>query len=274
MNGHRAAQRLIATKAGQVVKEPLRRVFTRLGYRLVPSADTDEARLTQLLRECGIDCVVDVGANQGQYALLLRSLGYDGVIESFEPGAEAFELLAKHAKRDSGWHCTRTALGASAGTAQLNVARNSVSSSLLLPLPAHVSAAPTSRIRSREDVEVVRLDEVNLHGSAQAIWLKLDTQGYELEVLKGAVTTLSRVRVVQSEVSLVPLYEGQSGILDMVRFLEEWGFGLVDVIPGFRDPRDGSLMQVDMVAKARKKAEIVDITKAGSSTGLEAIPRD
>lgn len=75
--------------------------------------------------------------------------------------------------------------------------------------------------------------------------MKLDVQGFELEVLRGAVRTLEQIEVLEAELSLVPLYDGAPLFGDVVRYLDERNFGLLGREPGFADPRTGALLQVD-----------------------------
>lgn len=223
----------------------------RLGVELrrYPHPTAAEERRAALLRHRAIDLVVDVGANGGQYAIQLRRrVGWSGRIVSFEPLSEAFERLQRSARGDARWELRRQALGDAAGAATLHVAANSESSSLLPMLPAHRDAAPHSAYVGGEPVEVVTLDAAMtglLRGESR-LWLKIDVQGYELHVLRGAAATLAqRVEVVELEMSLVPLYDGAPSMAGLQACLEAAGFRLAGLEPGFADPRSGELLQVD-----------------------------
>ena len=193
--------------------------------------------------------VFDVGANEGQWASGLRKWGYAGMIVSFEPLEDACVALGLAARRDSSWAALNVALGAVAERRPLHVAGNSWSSSLLDMQDAHVSAAPESAYVADQDVRVSTLDEVcrgRLRPEARA-YLKLDVQGFERAVLRGAQKTLEQVDGIELELSVTPLYRGQTLYREMLDFLETLGFGLVGLSEGFTDPHTGRLLQFDAV---------------------------
>jgi FkbM family methyltransferase len=192
-----------------------------------------------------VDLLIDVGANTGQYASLVRSLGYRGRIVSFEPGARAFEALARRAAGDRRWEVRRAALGASHARAVLHVSSNSVSSSLLPIRREHVDVAPESRVVAREDVEVSTVDAELAGAPGGSVWLKMDVQGSELDVLAGAVDSFERVRVVQSEMLLTALYDGQADYLEVCELLRRQGLSLRHVERGFQDKGTGFVLAVD-----------------------------
>jgi FkbM family methyltransferase len=211
-------------------------------------------RLAGLLGRLGVDLVVDVGANDGGFVRDLRAAGHAGAVLSFEPLAAAHQQLTRVASGDAAWQVApRCALGAEAGLATLHVAANSVSSSLLAMLPAHLQAAPDSAEIGSEAVPVRRLDDVRMPGldAARRLFIKIDTQGFELPVLEGAGRTLERCVALQLELSLRPLYQGQALWQELLQWLGERGFEVWDLVSGFRDPADGRLLQFDGVLVRR-----------------------
>jgi hypothetical protein len=141
------------------------------------------------------------------------------------------------------------ALGATNGETEINIALNSYSSSILPMLDAHLTAAPNSAYLQREKVPLRRLDDI-LNDllpttSDQTIFLKLDVQGYESHVLAGATQTLGNTAALQLEMSLLPLYEGETLMPQMHANLAAQGFELWDLEPSFRDPATGRLLQID-----------------------------
>ena len=204
-----------------------------------------DLRRRRILRDRRIDVVVDVGANDGPYAIALRGAGFRGRIVSFEPGSSAFARLAERAAADDLWDTRRLAIGARRGSATLRVTGNSSSSSLLALRELQVQAAPESAVVATENVDVAALDELALLRAGERAFLKLDVQGYELEALRGADAMLTSVEAVETELSLVPLYDGAPLLPEVVEHLLARGFRLHGLVPVFCDPRDGAVLQLD-----------------------------
>ncbi|MGA8615093.1 MAG: FkbM family methyltransferase, partial [Xanthobacteraceae bacterium] len=133
-----------------------------------------------------VELIFDVGANTGQYAKKTRSEGYRGKIVSFEPSPDAHAALVENAKSDPLWVVhKRAAVGSEPGEAEINISRNSESSSILPMLEAHSSAAPASAYVGKARTEVITLDSVfdDYRGRNERTLLKIDTQGFEDKVL-------------------------------------------------------------------------------------------
>jgi FkbM family methyltransferase len=201
-----------------------------------------------MMRHCNIQTVVDVGANGGYYGAELRESGYSGRIISFEPTYQAFRKLAARAGSDPLWTVSKTAIGESESEVTINVAGNEAASSSLLPmLELHKQCAPKAYFVSSEKVPLNTLNHA-LKGILRAqdkVLLKIDTQGYEHMVLRGASEILSQVELIECELSFVPLYKGQLLFLEMLDLLKHLGFSPVQMYPGFTDPRTGFTLQVD-----------------------------
>jgi FkbM family methyltransferase len=243
-----------------MLKTLVKRTARRLGLdvrRYVP-VNSPAAQLHAMLRAHGVNVVLDVGANVGQFGVLLRTeAGYRGRIVSFEPMRAAHAELSRTAAGDADWIVARrAAIGASSGTVQLNVSGNSVSSSILPMLDAHSQVAPQSRYQATEPVPLDTLDSLAAEylDDRSVCFLKIDTQGYEAEVLKGAVATVSRAVGLQIELSLVPLYEGQKLMPELIRDLNARGFELWGLFPAFVDDSSGRLLQVDATFFRARKA--------------------
>jgi FkbM family methyltransferase len=209
---------------------------------------SSELRLAKMLVAEQVDLVIDVGANSGQYARSLRSAGYSQRILSFEPLSTAHAALEASARLDEKWAVAeRMAMGDHDGVVTINIAGNSASSSILDMLDSHRHAAPYASYVGSEEVPVRRLDSVQhpfLDESTRP-FLKIDTQGYESRVLKGATGLLKRVKGVQVELSLCPLYDGQLLWRDIIDLLEASGFELWSLFPEFLDPDTGRMLQCD-----------------------------
>jgi FkbM family methyltransferase len=211
---------------------------------------SEAAQTVHLLKTHRINIVFDVGANVGQYGHFLRDAGYRGRIVSFEPLAAAHAELVLAAKSDALWEIApRMALSDAAGGAEINVAGNSVSSSLLGMTEAHLAAAPFAANRGTEPVRLERFDAVagTYLGNGDRGYLKIDTQGYEDRVLAGAQTMIEHVHGLQLELSLLQLYQDQPLFDEMYRRLRDLGFELHAIFPEFYDQTSGRLLQFDGV---------------------------
>jgi len=225
----------------------LRTQIDRVGRRIDYFKGHALARRMKLLRDHRISVVLDVGANTGQYTGALRRAGYRGRVVSFEPVSSAYVRLARNAKRDRGWTAVRMALGERNHDAPIHVSGDSRASSLLKMLPAHLAVASYFQTRGQELIPVRTLDSVlgDHVGRRDRAFLKIDAQGYELKVLQGARKSLRRIAGLQLEMSLVPLYRGETLLPKMVALLGRLGFSLMSLEYGFCDPRTGRMLQVD-----------------------------
>lgn len=202
----------------------------------------------EIIGQGGFDIVFDVGANTGQFACELRENGFAKRIVSVEPLTAAHAALSDRAGKDALWTVIAPcALGAVPGEAEIHIAGNLASSSLLPMNAAHSDAAPYSAYVSTETVAIRTFDDVAgpfLTGGTRG-FLKIDTQGFELEVLKGAAQSLPAIHGMLLELSLVELYDGQALWLDVIDWLEQRGFGLHALNQGFVDPASFRTLQVD-----------------------------
>ena len=254
-----------------MITRKLRSLLRRAGFdvrRYHPSSSQHSA-LHLLLRWLQIDLVFDVGANTGQTGEELFGSGFAGRVVSFEPLAAAHAALGRKAALHTRWTAhPRAAVGAAPGEVTIHVAANSVSSSILPMLQSHLDAAAGSHTVGSEAVSVIRLDDVaaGYLQDSNAAMLKIDTQGFEWEVLDGAAQTLENVVAVQLELSLVPLYGGQRLWRDYVDRMERLGFQLYFAYPAFTDIHTGQTLQWDGMF-VRKS-----LLKSTSSTATAASP--
>jgi FkbM family methyltransferase len=227
----------------------LRRVVAQGGFDLVKHDPEliPELRRPYLLRERSIDVLVDVGANDGTFSRQARASGFSGRIAAFEPAAEPFAALARAAQDDPLLDAWQLALASSEGEAVLNISANTSSSSLLELGPRHLLAAPESRYLGEQAVRTARLDDIleRVIGDRSRVYLKLDVQGAELDVLAGAEELLRIAEVVDCELSLAPLYVDGARWTDVVEYLDARGFGLLWLDPVLRDPATNELLQMD-----------------------------
>jgi FkbM family methyltransferase len=226
--------------------------IARAGYRLMPLAmSSPDASMQALLREHEIDLIFDVGANAGQFAGYILGLGYAGRIVSFEPLPEAYAALLARSRGHPRWEVAeRCCLGEREGETLIHVSENSISSSILPILPEHVAISREAGYVGVEKVPMHPLDAIApryLEGSRAAL-LKIDVQGYEEQVLRGASETLRRVRGLQVELSLRPVYEGQTLFLPMLEWITSLGFAPYRFSDTFVDPRTGRWLQCDVLS--------------------------
>lgn len=199
------------------------------------------------LQRYHFDLLLDVGANSGQFAHRVRNSGFDRRIISFEPLPQVHQHLVLAAQDDPGWTVyRRCALGNQIGEADIHIAGNSISSSLLPMLEAHRQAAPGSAFVGQTRTPVITLDSIfdQICKPSDRVFLKIDTQGSERQVLEGAQHSLPRIQGVQLELSTVPLYQSQDLYDFFFRWFAERGFSLWAFTPEFYHP-NGRLLQFD-----------------------------
>jgi FkbM family methyltransferase len=254
--GRRTKQQGSQQEGVEVSNSPWRRAVKRaarsVGFDVIrfrPESSAS-AKIAAVMRHAAIDLVLDVGANEGQFANEIRDAGYEGSIVSFEPLRDAHARLSASASGQPNWKVhERCAIGDSDGDVKINVAGNSVSSSIRPMLEQHAKSAPASRYVGTETVPLRRLDSVApaYLAGARSVYLKIDTQGYEAAVLRGAPTVLQQARAVQLEMSLIPLYEGQELWGYFLEQMQGLGFVPWTLLPGFVDDATGRTLQIDAV---------------------------
>lgn len=215
-----------------------------------PSKKSPGAQLAALLAHQRIDTVLDVGANVGQYGRRLREWGYRGRIVSFEPLEAAHSLLSTQSASDPDWVVApRMAIGDVDGEIDIQVSAESDMSSILPQSDLLQKISPTSRIETTERVPIRRLDTVaaDYVDTEGRTLLKIDTQGFEPQVLDGSEALLPRLACIQLEMSLLPIYEGERDYLTMIGRLAAAGFALHLVLPGYFERKLGRMLEIDGV---------------------------
>jgi FkbM family methyltransferase len=211
-----------------------------------------DEHIAWILRELEINCVLDVGANRGQYATGLRRAGYAGRIVSFEPIAEVADELERHAADDPDWHVVRVALGDADTSSPMMVAGGlRQMSSLREPSDFGRDWSPHLDTGVHEDVLVRRLDGL-LDGliadlDEPRLYLKLDTQGHDLAAFAGAGARIADVLGMQSEVACVPIYDGVPRLPEQIEVYESAGFELTGMYPVTIDRDSLRVIEFDAV---------------------------
>jgi FkbM family methyltransferase len=233
------------------IKNLIKDMLKHTGYKISKINPPNPSGTTSPLNHRNINLLLDVGANTGQYALRSRADGYSKTIVSFEPLPDAYEKLLTNSSGDPSWIIhERCAIGRTNADTEINVSRNSQSSSILQMLEQHASAAPDSIYIGKEKTRIISIDSIFDYYSANKldrVFLKVDTQGFEDEVLAGASNSIKRISGIELELSLVPLYEGQYLYRYFLDMLEGEGFYLWAITPGFSDPTTGQQLQIDAI---------------------------
>jgi FkbM family methyltransferase len=213
----------------------------RHGYTMLANWRLERYNMARCLRDLfrllEVDCVLDVGANVGQYRNFLRyEVGYEGRIVSFEPIPGNVEILTRQAATDAAWQVESFALGAAPGRSTFNVTAATVFSSFLQPnRDAAVLFHGENEVKDRIEVEVRKLDDVfpelERRFAPKRVYLKLDTQGYDLEVVRGGRAAMSRICGLQTEASVRPIYDRMPDYATTIRELEARGFELCGLYP-------------------------------------------
>jgi FkbM family methyltransferase len=224
-----------------MLKKLVTKAVGALGYevfhhsRLMPSDMAQHVR--KVFDVLQVDCVIDVGANVGQFAHFVRTMvGFQGPLFSFEPVREVHEVLAQKARSDPQWRTFNCAVGAADARQEINVMRSSELTSFLKPAEDETALfSDYNVIERKESVDVRALDsmmgEFRQSGAAGSIYLKVDTQGYDREVFQGAQRLLADVCALQTEIAVQRLYAGMPNYVGTLQDLHEKGFDLSGIYP-------------------------------------------
>lgn len=203
----------------------LRIVDRRKGFHLI-----EVSTLSQLLSTFSVDCVFDVGANEGQYATMIRKdVGYKGDLVSFEPLPRERDIILRRASNDAHWHVEDVAISEQDGTADFNVAYGSEFSSLSTPLKS-MQEEFSGSAKSRD---VIQVKTENLATTVARLksklgfrkpFLKLDTQGFDHRIITSAGDILNSFVGIQTELAVAPLYEHSTPYLEALRQYADLGF--------------------------------------------------
>lgn len=233
---------------GFEMRDFLKSLTRSLGYEIRKVSSLSERRPIDFIRSRGIDVVIDVGANVGQYAERLRSDGYTGSIVSAEPVRAIYDILAARAAGHHKWQVLNLAFGEKTGTTEINVSDASVFSSLNSTLPTAADLFPQSKVIRQETINVARLDNLFAGFPKGRAFLKIDTQGYERQVIAGAGRCISEFLGVQMELSIIHLYEGTWQFHEAIACMGDLGFEISTIIPVNFDPNDPmALLEVDCI---------------------------
>ena len=198
----------------------------------------EELHLKRFFEHFQVDCVFDVGANAGQYADMLRDrVGFKGPIISFEPNHAMADQLRQKMKKDPNWHFEPVALSAAVGEATFNIMDGSEFSSLLQPQRNEYDSAHTeqNKVMRKETVKTSTL-KIEYQKYKQKLgfsrpFLKMDTQGNDVIVVKSAEKMIDSFVGLQSELAIKRLYTGAPYFQEAIAFYQSKGFELSAFVP-------------------------------------------
>ena len=239
-----------------------KKIAAACGYQLISTKKITDMQIAQdehlrlLLDRQKIDLVIDVGANIGQYGQLLRKVGYKGEIYSFEPVEQCYEQLQQVASKDKNWQTFPFALGREKGVNQINVFANDSFSSIR-DFNEYSQGRFSSRgttVTKTQEIKVERLDEscktLAIHSDTR-IHLKMDTQGFDVEVFAGAEGVLDQIWSMQSELSVTPIYAEAPDYIEALSAYREKGYEITGMYPISGDRDSMVLVECDCYLSKR-----------------------
>jgi FkbM family methyltransferase len=227
----------VTTGRAMTLKPRVRRLVRRCGFEVTrfPRLDGDSlaSHLSRALLHHPVDAAIDVGAHEGEFGHLLRDeVGFRGPIWSFEPDPTSYGVLAARSAVDPNWQGYNLALGRDEGRMRLHRHGASDLNSFRNPTQFGQDRFTALRSATAVDVEVRRLDGMLLEqpgrgvssGVGGRLLLKVDTQGFDQEVLAGASGVLDRVDIIVQELSVLAVYDGVPTLSESLTYLEQQGF--------------------------------------------------
>ena len=244
-------------------ENPLKIIVRMFGYDLINKKSKPHyelmPHLLTLINHLKINCFIDVGANNGNFGLDLREVGYEGLIVSFEPVSSTYKELLDVSDDDPLWRTYNLALGSANEKMEINLLKDSDLNSLLPPNDYFQKIFKEQSIIATEMIDVrtfdSMIDEITKGIAEPRIFLKMDTQGYDHEVLKGASGCINKIQGISSELSFSPLYQGMMGYVDALEFYSSYGFKVTGIYPVSRDLDNLSLIEADcFMVRTKKKS--------------------
>lgn len=241
--------RIILGKMIVIAKTGIKNLFKAIGLKIQKIPDSEKNKYLWL-KEYNISTVIDVGANEGQFALDIRQYLPEAIIYSLEPLKDCFKILKSRFKGDEKFFGFCVALGDKNENMDIYRSEFSPSSSILEMADIHKDAFPYTKGLMKEKISVETLDnfiENNNIELVDNVLLKLDVQGYEDKVLKGSEKTLGRIKVILTEVSFVELYKRQVLFEDIYTSLKSNGFKFYGCNNLLSSPKNGFPLQADAI---------------------------
>jgi FkbM family methyltransferase len=222
-------------KLKMLARKMLKSILRRRGQSIVPTYSTFDGQRKELIEALKISFAVDVGANVGQWALATFCLGYKGKVISLEPDPRAFEILKKNHQTfidADRWIIQNLAAGEERASIEFNAWGIEGGSSSLLSLTKQGEVFTFHRNQDIPKIHVTvdTLDQIlRPLGEFDNALLKIDVQGYEMQVLRGASEMLSKFTLVEIEVPIIDIYHGATLLPEMLIYFRDKGFTLCSV---------------------------------------------
>ena len=233
-----------------------RKVAEKLGYdlRRLHKSDAMDHHLRRFFNHHGIELVIDCGAFIGSFGQKCRKTGYSGDIVSFEPGTKQFAGIARKVAGDSRWTAINAGLSDAAATGTMHVSSGPGDlNSLYAPRTEMFNRFGGLQTAAVESITLHRLEEFLAQRKVPPglpLFLKSDTQGHDLSVLRGAGERLRDVEGILLEMSVQPLYEGTPSHWEVLDFLRTAGFEPYGFSSLSRD-NQGGLIEYDALFNRR-----------------------
>jgi len=223
-------QRILQSKFIERLKRKLGKATGfHLKLKRFTASASEPLRTAMLLEHMGIQLVLDVGANTGQFGESLYDFGYAGRVISFEPVGQVHQQLIERSRRFPNWRVyPACAIGDREGSVDINVSDDTVFSSILSVKKSYTSSNPKSKVTETETVPLRTLDslvaEMGLDAQTPTL-LKIDTQGFEKQVLEGSQQLLNWIKGIKIEIPLQQIYENTGfTFYDTIDFMKGHGF--------------------------------------------------
>jgi FkbM family methyltransferase len=227
--------------------------------------------LTLLERRYGIrpTGIIHVGANTGQEVAVFRDSGIRPVV-LIEPLAGPFGQLVRAIGGTPGFYPLNTCLSDAAGrTVDFHVASNGGQSSSYLKPAAHLAIRPDITFDRTETMVTDTLDRAigslcREHGLRPGSfdYIGLDTQGTEMDILRGSPEMLGHARYVFTEVNFGNLYEADTGLYRAIELMRGWGFDLYHLLMTTRGWGDALFMRRPAVGQAPRASRTRRLARA------------
>ena len=215
----------------------------------------DGTNADQWIIEKKFKAIIDIGANEGQFAKKFLSIVPEAQFYCFEPLIEPFQKLSDNFSKMNNFHLYSFALGDSEGKVKMNKNEYSPSSSMLPMRDEHKNAFEFARKEFEEFVSLKKMDDILKDEKLQNPYMiKIDVQGYELPVIEGGIETIKNADMIILETSFVKLYEGAPLFGDIYKKLTDLGFAYNGSFEQLMRPGDGKILQQDAIFERVKNS--------------------